>query len=402
MPRRKPPPEPEPRRNRGTGSVIWVPRRMRWRARTPTIDGQPGRETWHLTKDEAEAWIASESARDAESFDPHGTVGAYLRYWYLLRAPGWGPQTQRRYSYELDVLADLHRIPLARLRGDQIQAAQARLLTRKHMWRGEQVTLTRRYVYNVVSLLRRALADAVKWRIVSDNVAETVTLPVPEQSVTKAWTVDEIRTVLKKIVGHRFEAAYLLILWGGLRIGEVVSLRWDQIQDDGRVAFDQAEHTHLKGRPIGTTKRERQRETRLPLPVVARLREVRAAGPAPMAWPARPRRDVVYVYVVQRPDGDRWTPRQIRDDWNVLVGSLKVKALTPHGGRRSFGTAHMVAGTPLADLSTLMGHSSPWVTAQAYLGADQTRQQEAAARLWELLADPKTDAKGSDKGAEQS
>lgn len=103
------------------------------------------------------------------------------------------------------------------------------------------------------------------------------------------------------------------------------------------------------------------------------------------------------MYVSQRPDGNRWTARQIRDDWNDLVSKVKLEdgtaitQLGPHGGRRTFGTAHMVAGTPLADLARLMGHSSPSTTAASYLGTSKQRRQEAANRMAGLISpDPGT------------
>lgn len=389
MPRAKKPPAPPPRREPGTGSVAWSETRQRWLARLPKQDGRPKRESWHRSRDEAEAWIVRALKRDAESFDPAKPLGMYLNYWYELRQGKWKPQTARRYRYELAAIGDLGLVPLYRLRGDRVAAAQKALLDRG---------VTNRYAYNVLSLLRRALNDAVKWKIIEENPVDAETLPEPEHKVAKAWDTDELRAVLAAIVGHRFEAVYLLILWGGLRIGEVVTLRWNQIGDDGAVAFDQAEWTQERGRPIGETKRERDRETQIPVHVVKRLRELRAAGPAPMNWPARPKRDVAYVYVAQRPDGNRWTPRQIRDDWNALVGTVKVsedgelvKQLRPHGGRRTFGTAHMVAGTPLADLAKLMGHSSPATTAASYLATSKARRQEAAGRMAALLGtDPGT------------
>lgn len=389
MPRRKQPDPPAPRRSPNSGSIRWVPARRRWRARMPQHRGEPARESWHLTEDEARDWIARELRRDTDSFDPTRPLGAYLDYWIDLRGANWGLQTRRRYEYEAKAIRTLRTIALDRLRGDRIQRELKTVLDRG---------VTKRYAYNVISLLRRALADAVKWKILTENVADTVILPEPETRQTQAWDLDEARAVLATIVGHRFEACYLLILWGGLRIGEVVGLRWDQIADDGTVAFSTAEHTQLRGRPIGTTKRGRDRETMLPAHVVARLREIRTAGPAVLAWPGRPRVGAAFVYVAQRPDGSRWHPRTIRDDWVRLVTALKVAPLRPHGGRRTFGTQHMVAGTPLADLASLLGHSSPAVTAAAYLATSRGRKREAAERLAELLEPDKAPRKGQGKG----
>ena len=244
--------------------------------------------------------------------------------------------------------------------------------------------------------------------MISENVCENVTLQEPEKKVTQAWDTNEVQVVLSAIRGHRFEACFLLILWGGLRIGEVVGLRWDQIADDGTIAFNQAEHTHLRGRPLGSTKRDRDRETQVPSQVVKRLGALREAGPVPLAWPGRHRNDIAYVFVAQRPDGNRWTPRAIRNDWTKLIGTLKleatdakIKELRPHGGRRTFGTVHMVAGTPLADLSTLMGHSSPAVTAASYLGTSKTRRRAAAERLAELL-EPDAGTNGGQIGGQSA
>lgn len=373
-------------------------RRKRWRARLPKEPAEKVRESWHLTRDEAEAWIAREMARDADSFDPSQTLEAYMTYWFRLAGGRWGEQTAIRYKYEAAAIGSLQQRPLQRVRGDQFQSAQADILDRG---------CTRRYAYNVLSLYKRALADAVKWKILAENVVETVTLPEPEKNRMPAWTLAEAQAMLKAIIDHRFEAVYLLILWGGLRIGEVVSLRWDQIHDDGTVAFEQAEKTRLRGRPIGRPKRDHDRETELPVHVVARLKELRNLGPAALAWPGRPKTDVAYVYLSQRPDGNRWTARQIRDDWNALVatveeGGQKVKPLRPHGGRHTMATMHMVSGTPLADLSTLLGHSSPAVTAAVYLDSSKDRRRAAAEGLAALLQPPSRTEKGQIEGQPSS
>lgn len=382
---RKPKPAPKPaRRDYGSGSVAYVERRRRWRARLPRGDDGKVRESWHLTRQEAEAWIVRELARDPDSFDPTKSLDAYMTYWFGLVGARWKPQTARRYKYEAASIGALGRASLLRLRGDQFQAAGSAILARG---------CTRRYAYNVLSLYKRALADAVKWKILAENVVDTVTLPDPERKPAQAWTVDETRAVLKAIVGHRFEAVYLLILWGGLRIGEAVSLRWDQIADDGTVSFGQAEWSKIKGRPIGATKRERERETEIPPHVVARLQTLRKSGPQHLPhYTIRAPVGVAYVYVAQRPDGNRWTADTIREDWNNLVATVKlggdgavIKPLRPHGGRKSFGTMHMVSGTPLADLSTLMGHASPAITAASYLATSKDRRREAARRMAALI-----------------
>jgi integrase len=322
-------------------------------------------------------WLASALTRNSDAFDARRTVGAYLDYWRELHAHRWAPQTRLRYQAEARAYREVRGIALDRLRGDQVQAAQAALLKRG---------CTRRYAYNVTRLLGRALADAVKWRILTENVVDTVTLPTPERPRARAWDLAEIRAVLAVIVGHRFEAAYLLILWAGLRLGEVLALRWDAISSDGVVTVSASEQGAIKGRPIGPTKRERIREVDLPEHVTARLRALRQAP------------GVTSVYVLGRPDGGRWKRDVVRRDWVALVSALKIQPLRPHGGRRSWATMHMLAGTPLADLSVLLGHASPATTAAAYIGSSRVRRRQAALALAELLAPQSGDVKGLEEG----
>lgn len=368
MPRRKKEPDPPPRRQRGTGAVSWSPQRQRWRARLPKRTGeQVARESWHLTADEAAVWLARELAKVVETFDARRSLGEYLDYWRDLHEDRWAPQTRLRYEAEANAYRELRGLPLDKLRGDQVQAAQARLLKRGR---------SRTYAAQATRLLGRALADAVKWKILAENVVDTVTLPTPERVQARAWDLDEIRAVLVAIVGHRFEAAYLLILWAGLRIGEVLALRWDAIGTDGVVTVAHSEQTRVRGRPIGTTKSDRVRQVDLPEHVAARLKELRQAG------------TVTSVYVLGRPDGRRWTVHVVRKAWIALSTTLKIQPLRPHGGRKSFGTMHMVAGTSLADLSVLLGHASPAITAAAYVASSSARRQHAARALSELLTPP--------------
>lgn len=380
MPRsRKPEPKP-PRRPVGTGSVAWVEKRQRWRARLPKQIGEmSARESWHLTKDEAEAWIARELARSVDTFDARRSLGDYLDYWQELHADRLGDQTRVTQCAHARAYAELRTVPLERLRGDQLQAAQARLIARKR---------SRRYARVVTTLIKRALNDAVRWKILAENVAETVTLPQSEPRKTRAWEMAEIQALLAEIVGHRFEAAYLLILWAGLRIGEVMAIRWSAIDADGIVTVSESEHSRVKGRPIGTTKRERVREVDLPAAVTRRLRELRSASQN--------------VYVTGKSGGGRWSARTVYVDWLKLTTHLKIQPLAPHGGRRSYGTMHMLAGTPLADLAVLMGHASPATTAAAYLGSSRTRRKQAADRLADMLAPPKRTRKGRREGQQGS
>lgn len=58
----------------------------------------------------------------------------------------------------------------------------------------------------------------------------------------------------------------------------------------------------------------------------------------------------------------------------------------------------MVSGTPLADLSRLMGHANPAVTAASYLGTSKGRRQAAAEQLAALIQAAPEGSKGREEG----
>lgn len=378
MPRpKKAAPTPD-RRQRGRGSVAFDARRQQYRARLPRArDGtRPGE--YFTTRADAEAWIIFQLARDDDSFDPARPFGDYLNHWYRLQSPRWTPLTRRRYLYELAALASIADIPLQRLRTDHIQSVITALLERG---------LTQRHAYNVARLAYRALARAVSWKILTENVASEVDFPEPEQRTPLAWDQGEARRVLRAIVDHRFEAAFLLMICGGLRIGEVLAVRWDDFDwVEQIVTIERAEWT-LARREIGLPKRGKARIVELPAWVTRRLKVL------------RDRATVLSPYVLGKPDGARWSGPTLRKAWDAIILEAKVRRLVPHGGRHTFATGHMVAGTDLADLAAMMGHANPSITATTYLSTSRRRRREAAERLGGLFSEPDGD-NGAQDGAQ--
>ena len=78
-------------------------------------------------------------------------------------------------------------------------------------------------------ILRRALDQAAKWGLVGRNVAKLVDSPKVERYYGTAFTGSQARTFLSRMQGERFEALYLIALGIGLRQGELLGLRWQDV-----------------------------------------------------------------------------------------------------------------------------------------------------------------------------
>ncbi len=86
-----------------------------------------------------------------------------------------------------------------------------------------------RYVHAV---LRRALRQAVRWGLAPRNAAEAVDLPKLVRKEARALSPEEARRFLAACSGERLEALYVLGVTSGLRQGELLGLKWEDVDLD--------------------------------------------------------------------------------------------------------------------------------------------------------------------------
>jgi integrase len=94
-----------------------------------------------------------------------------------------------------------------------------------------------RYVHAVI---RKALANAVRWNLVTRNVADAADPPRLSRRQMKTWSAREVRRLLEQVEGDRLHAAYVLACTTGMRRGEVLGLRWQDLDlEAGRASIAQ-------------------------------------------------------------------------------------------------------------------------------------------------------------------
>ncbi len=84
-------------------------------------------------------------------------------------------------------------------------------------------------VHFIHAVLHQALENAVRWNLVSRNVAKLVSLPRVERYEAQTLTVEQARQLLEEARGSRIEVMILVALNTGMRRGELSALRWDDI-----------------------------------------------------------------------------------------------------------------------------------------------------------------------------
>jgi integrase len=120
-------------------------------------------------------------------------------------------------------------IALSKLSGLNIQQLYRLLATEKH--------LSNENIRKVHSVLNNALKEAVRLELILKNVASLVDPPKAIKPEVKVWDVDEAQHFLKVTQSNRYHIVYLLALTTGMRQGEILGLRWKDIDFDREMLY---------------------------------------------------------------------------------------------------------------------------------------------------------------------
>lgn len=287
------------------------------------------------------------------------------------------------HSYErniaLHVCPAVGSIPLSKLQPSHLNALYASLAE------GERplAAKTIRYIHTTI---HRALRDAQRWGKLPRNPAALADPPkVKASEAMTVWTSEQVQTFLEGVSGERLHSVYLLALTTGARRGELLGLRWSDVDlEKGTVSIRRSlvsigyrvEFSEPK------TPRSRRTITIDPATVSAlkayrkrQLEDKLACGPG---WIDS---DLVFV----REDGSPWHPQLVSDAFDKAVKRSGLPRLRFHDLRHCHATLSLESGMRPWDLSDRLGHASVAFTLQTYRHAVQATQDSAALAAAEFI-----------------
>jgi len=222
-------------------------------------------------------------------------------------------------------------------------------------------------VGQVHRVLHRALGHAVAWGLVRANVAAIAKPPKKVTEEVQILTADQVDTVLTKTKGAPLHSIIVVALGTGARRGEIMALRWRDIDFDGaRARIERSLEQTKAGLRFKAPKTKcGRRNVALPAALVSELRavwkaqqELRLALGMGKASPD----DLVF----STPDGNPRKPDGVSRDWRQLVVSKKLPKVTFHALRHTHVSQLIANGTDIMTISRRIGHSSPVVTLGVY------------------------------------
>jgi integrase len=248
------------RRGNGEGTIT---RRKdgRWEARyyVQTVNGVKRKTLYGKTRAEARDKLAKALSERIDGIvydDENTTLGEYLDVW--LEGSVFGSVRQSTYDRDTNLVNNHIKPALGGLKLKKVNTAQVQSFYRDRLDAG----LSGSTVHKMHDILRRGLAQAMKWHLIPRNVAETATPPRPAPKEMQALSADEARKLLEAAAEDRLEALYVLAIHTGMRQGELLALRWQDVDLENAVASVRRTLTRSGGKVVfGEPKTKKSRRS---------------------------------------------------------------------------------------------------------------------------------------------
>jgi integrase len=219
------------KRGNNEGSII-KRRDGRWMARV-TLEHGKRKHIYGKTRQEVSRRMV-ETQQEIEQglpiLDERQTVGQYLETWVEVAKSQIRGSSWRRYSdfVRVHLVPGLGKIPLAKLTPQQVQLFYARKLAEG---------LSSTTVYHIHGMFHRALKDAFQMGLVQRNVTEMLRSPRRSTKEMMPLTEEQAAHFLEIVKGDRFEALYALAVTTGMREGELLGVRWQDLDLDNMTLY---------------------------------------------------------------------------------------------------------------------------------------------------------------------
>lgn len=306
----------------------------------------------------------------------------YLDDWLARIEPTVRPSTHRRYRELLShAVRQIGRIQLAKLTAAHLDRLYAHLQAPAEDGGAGLSSSTAHRVHNV---LHAALKDAVREGLLVRNVADVAHAPRDRDFAPQLWSVSQARDFLTAARAERLGNLYLVAALTGMRLGELLGLRWRDVDLEARTL-----HVRMvlgrDGELAEPKTRSGRRQIELSDLAVGALRAQRGQQAAERLriGPAWRERDLVFTSTV----GTALDGINTLKAFRRFLARAGLPRIRLHDLRHLQASLLLAAGVHPKVVAERLGHSRVNVTLNTYSHLLPTLQREAADVLDTLLSD---------------
>jgi integrase len=246
--------------------------------------------------------------------------------------------------------------------------------------------LSARSVHNTHRVLHKAFSQALRWGLIPRNPCEAVDPPRPKQTEMQTLTSAQVSVLLNGTASQRNHALYLLAVTSGLRLGELLGLRWSDIDFDGKRLFVRRSLQRTRqGLEFVPPKTDKSRRTvMLTTSAITGLKEHRkrqneqrlSLGPA---WNDD---DLVFPNTIGEPSD----PSAASTHFQQVLKRIDLPKIRSHDLRHTAASLLLQAGTHPKIVQEMLGHSTITLTMDTYSHSIPSMHAEAADTMESIVS----------------
>jgi integrase len=271
-------------------------------------------------------------------------------------------------------------LPLQRLTALHIETQYARL-SKAGRKDGREGGLSAQTILHHHRLMSEALEKAVKWKLLTHNPVDGVEAPVPRPR--EIVPIDEAQAAWLVTVaeGTRLYIPIMLAICTGLRRGEILGLKWSDL-DSARAVLQV--RRALEETKAGVAFKEPKsksgrREVAVPAVALAALEQHRSRQKGFRGMLADGYQDHELICCVE--DGAIWKPSAFTSAYRALLTRRKLTGPNFHALRHAHASHLLKAGVDAKVISKRLGHSRASFTMDVYAHLMPGQDEEAAKRI---------------------
>jgi integrase len=307
------------------------------------------------------------------------SVKEFLQLFLIRIEPTLHPNTYKDYSQVVrdHLIPHIGSIKLKNLNADHIQTLYSFKLE-------NDTSPTRvRFIHKV---LRRALNLAVRWNYLERNPANFVTVPARNRREMKTFSVKEVKIFLEAIEGSRLEALFHLAVTSGLRLSEILGLKWPDLGwETGSLRITrQLQRVPEKGLIFSEPKSASSRRNIVIGPTTLhKLKEHKGNHDIEREQYVERWQDLDLIFTTLK--GSPIGPRNLYREFKSIIRSAGLPDIRFHDLRHTCATMMLQSGVNVKVIQTVLGHSSVVITLDTYSHLLPGMQAEAAEMVDSLI-----------------
>ena len=309
------------------------------------------------------------------------TVGQWMDEWFeayaKVKVRPSSHQTYKGYI-ENHIKPNIGDIPIEKLTSLQLQKFYRLLLTEGRIPRIESEKqprgLSAKTVRNINQVISSAMDMAVRHKLILSNPTEGCELPKVEHREMKTLPAEQLGAFLREAKESGVYELYYMDLATGLRRGELLGLKWEDIDLQNGIIHVRRQVARVDGEvkelPLKT--KNSYRNISISQDAVAMLTEMEAHRSSDYVFPSS--------------TGGPISPDSVNNMLHRVLKRAGLPSIRFHDLRHTFATLALQNGVDIKTVSGMLGHFSAGFTLDTYAHVTTSAQKEAARTMGNILA----------------